>query len=137
LNYDALRAACSSFSTDLTARDYYGKTSCIDVILDHFDSCRDFILSCSFETLQVYLEQQNLMIDSDMSRFNMISMFFETVYGTPVALTLRKSPWPVLESFCIPDDFTVDDMPWLTTELTPWMTRLPRKLLIGRLKCVF
>ena len=69
-----------------------------------------------------------------MLRFNMISTFFKTTYGTPVALALRKSPWPILDSFSVPDDFAVDDMPWLAAELSPWMSRLPRKLLIGRLK---
>jgi hypothetical protein len=49
-------------------------------------------------------------------------------------LRLMLCPWPVLKTFCVPYDFTVDDMPWLTGELMPWMNRLPRKLLIGRLK---
>jgi hypothetical protein len=74
------------------------------------------------------------MIDLDMSQFNMISTFFETVYRTPMALVLHKSPWPVLETFCVLDDFTVDNMPWLMAELTQWMNRLPHKLLISRLK---
>jgi len=89
---------------------------------------------CSFETLQERLQKLNLTIGSDMLCFNMISTFFETTYGTPVALALRKSPWPILDSFSVPDYFAVDDMPWLAAEVSPWMSRLPCKLLIGRLK---
>jgi len=64
----------------------------------------------------------------------MISTFFETTYGTPVALALRKPSWPIRDSVSVLDDVIVDDLPWLVAELAPWMTRLPRKLLISRLK---
>jgi hypothetical protein len=58
-----------------------------------------------------------------MSRFDMISTFFQTMYGNPVALALQKSSWPVLESATIQDNSTVDDMPWLTTNLSLCMYR--------------
>jgi len=70
----------------------------------------------------------------DMSHFHMIFTFFETTYGDPVALALWKSSWPILESFPIQDDTTVDGMPWLTDDLSLWMTRVPRKLLLSKLK---
>ena len=99
LSYDVLLAASLRVSPNANARDCYGKVNCISIILDHFELCRDCCLTCSFRSLQECLQNLNSTIASDMSRFNMISTFFETTYGTPVALALRKSPWPVLILF--------------------------------------
>src|ERR1700691_286947 len=134
LSRDELRAASSRVCSLFSVRKHYDKMSCIDAILDHFDSRRNLFLSCSLISLRACLRDQNLTVSPCMSRFDMISTFFESTYGNPVALALRKSSWPVLESFTIQDDSTADDMPWLTADLSPWMTRLPRKLLISRLK---
>jgi len=134
LSRDELRVAASRVSTLYMAKKLHDKMSCIDIILDHFDLCRTSFISCSLAFLRVRLQELNLAISPNMSRFDMISTYFEAMYGNPVALALRKSPWPVLESFSIPDDSTSEEMPWLTSDLTPWMTRLPRKLLIGKLK---
>ena len=60
--------------------------------------------------------------------------FFETTYGEPVASALQKPLWPALKSFPIQDDVMAAGMPWLTEDLSPWMTRVPRKLLLSRLK---
>ena len=39
LSYDVLQAAYLQLSPHLMARNYYSKMSCVDIILDHFDSC--------------------------------------------------------------------------------------------------
>jgi len=111
LSYDVLRTVALCVSENAKARDCYGKTNCISIILDHFQLCRDCCLTCSFETLQERLRNLNSTLGPDLSRFDMISTFFESTYGTPVALALRKPPWPILDSFSIPDDFMVEDMP--------------------------
>jgi len=51
LSYEVLCAASLHVSMNLNARDCYGKTNCIDIISDHFESCRDSFLTCGFETL--------------------------------------------------------------------------------------
>ena len=108
--------------------------SCIDTILDHFNSYRLFFQTCDLTSVRLHLRESNLKVTPDMSRFSMISTFFETTYGEPVASALRKPLWPALESFPIPDDVTATGMPWLTEDLSLWMTRVPRKLLLSRLK---
>jgi len=117
------------------ARDCYSKMNCICIILDYLNSVEISILcvaSKHFKNVcKIWIQQ--------LAQTCPISIWFQHfwkqhTYGTPVALALCKSPWPILDSFSIPDDFTVDNMPWLTAELSPWMSRLPCKLLIGRLK---
>jgi hypothetical protein len=88
LSHDDLRAASLRDSTNAKARDCYGKMNCIDIILDHFELCRGWCLTCSFETLRERLQNLNLTIGLDMFRFNMISTFFKTTYGTNTEL-----PW--------------------------------------------
>jgi hypothetical protein len=108
--------------------------SCVNVILEHFDYHRTSFLSCSLASLRASLQKINERFTPNMSRFDMISVFFETTYGSLVASTLRKSLWPALDSFSISERSGMENMPWLTSDLTPWMTRLPRKMPIGRLK---
>jgi len=134
LSCDELRAASSRVSIHHTAKKHYDKTICVDIILEHFDSCRTSLISCSLAFLQTRLQNLNLTVSANMSRFEMITTFFETMYGNPVALALRKSSWPIQGSFSIENDSIHGHMPWLTADLSPWMNRLPRKLLLGRLK---
>jgi len=134
LSCDELRVASSQVSTHNTVQKHYDKMSCVNVILEHFDYHQTSFLSCSLAFLRASLQKINETVPPKMTRFEMISMFFESTYGSLVASALRKSPWPALDSFSISEESCMENMPWLTSDLTPWMNRLPRKILIGRLK---
>jgi len=79
LSCDELGAASSRVSTHHTAKKHYDKMSCIDIILEHFDSCRTSLMSCSLAFLRVRLQNLNLTVSPNMSRFDMITEESENV----------------------------------------------------------
>ena len=69
--------------------------------------------------------------NSHNSLLQLISIFFEAVYGDSVALLLRTLPWPTNQMFPDPSESHLQIMPWLSGELALWMKRVPRKLKLG------
>jgi len=113
---------------------HYDKLSCINLILEDFNSRSAFLSSCSTPGVCAYVHESNLSVSTNLPRYRLISALFETVYGPLVASTLRRSSWPVLDSFSPNERLVTDNMPWITNNLSPWMNRILRKLTIGRLK---
>ena len=134
LSHDALRAVASRISPVFSVGRHYDKLSCIDVILQDFESRSVFLSSCSTSAICAYVHEAKLLVSTNLPRHVLISALFETVYGPLIASTLRKSSWPALESFSINEELITNDMPWLTNDLSPWLTRIPRKITIGRMK---
>src|SRR5882762_8788051 len=134
LTRDELRAAVLRISTYFTPGKHYDKLSCMDAILDHFDSRRTSFSSCGLQSVYASLQELSPNSTSDMPRSFMMASFFDAAYGSLVASTLRKSSWPTQECYPIMDDSILNDMPWLTDDLSPWMNRVPRKLPIDTLK---
>jgi len=134
LSRDGLCTVASRISLLFSEGRHYDKLSCINLILEDFESRSSFLSSCSTATICTYVHEGNLLVSTNLPRYVLISAIFETLYGPLVALTLCKSSWPVLESFSISEQLVTENMPWLTGGLTPWMTRIPRKLTLRRLK---
>jgi len=134
LSRDGLRMVASRISPLFSEGRHCDKLSCINLILEDFESRSSFLSSCSTAAICTYVREENLSVGTNLPRYVLISAIFETLYGPLVASTLRKSSWPVLESFSISEQLVTENMPWLTGELTPWMTRIPRKLTLRRLK---
>src|ERR1700720_1843923 len=61
LRCDELRAASSHVCEHISVWRYYDK-SCIDNILDHFNSCRLFFLTCDLTSLHSHLRELNLKV---------------------------------------------------------------------------
>ena len=134
LSRDELRTVASRISPVFSAGKHYDKLSCINLILEDFDSRSAFLSSCSTSAICTYVHESNLFVSTNLPRYVLISALFETIYGPLIASTLCKCFWPVLESFPISKQLVADNMPWLTNNLSPWMTRIPCKLTIRRLK---
>jgi hypothetical protein len=134
LSHDELHTVASRISPLFWSGKHYDKLSCINLILDDFNSQSAFLSSCSISSIRAYVHESNLWVSTNLPRYVLISAIFETLYGPLVASTLCKSSWPVLESFSICEQLVTENMPWLTGDLTPWMTRIPRRLTLGRLK---
>jgi hypothetical protein len=134
LSCDELRTVASRILPVFLVGKHYDKLSCINLILEDFDSHSAFLSSCSTSSICTYIHESNLSVSMNLPWYVLISALFETIYGPLMASTLRKSSWPALESFSISEQLVTDNMPWLTNDLSPWMTRIPHKLTIGRLK---
>ena len=134
LTHDELWVAVSRISTRFTPGKHHDKLSCIDAILDHFHHWRSLLSSYDLHSVYVNLQQVSLISTSDMPRSFMIACFFDAAYGPLVASMLHKSPWSVQECYPIMDNSILNDMPWLTDDLSPWMNRVPRKLPMHMLK---
>jgi len=134
LGRNTLRMIASRVSPDFVNTKYYNKLSCINLILDDFNSHCAFLSSHGTSVIHTYLQQLNVNVSDEMARTIMISTFFEAVYRFSVAAALHKSPLAMMDSFPIHEQVVSDDMPWLMSDLSPWMTRVPCKLSIGRLK---
>ena len=134
LSRDELRTVASRISPNFWAGKHYDKLSCINLILEDFNPRPEFLSSSGTSAICAYVHESNLSLSTDLPRYILISALFETVYGRLAASTLRKSSWPALESFSIGEQLVTENMPWLTDDLSPWMTRIPRKLTLGRLK---
>src|ERR1700691_5224158 len=133
LSHDELCTVASRILPVFLVGKHYDKLSCINLILEDFDSHSAFLSSCSTSSICTYIHESNLSVSMNLPWYVLISALFETIYGPLIASTLRKSSWPALESFSISEQLVTDNMPWLTNDLSPWMTRIPRKLTIGRL----
>jgi hypothetical protein len=134
LSRDELHTVASHISPVFWSGKHYDKLSCINLILEDFNSQSAFLSSCSTSDICAYVHQSNLSVSTTLPRYRLISAIFNTVYGPLVASTLRNSPWPVLKSISISKQLVAKDMPWVTEDLSLWMARIPRKLTIGRLK---
>jgi hypothetical protein len=66
LTCDELRAAVLHISTHFTPGKHYDKLSCINAILDHFDSRRTLFSSCGLKSVYASLQELSLNSTSDM-----------------------------------------------------------------------
>jgi hypothetical protein len=134
LSRDLLRSAALRVCPDLAFTKVHDKLGCIDSILDDFVSRRSYLSSCVSESIYGCLRNLSVDISPDSPRSLMISTLFEAVYGPIVASSLRRSSWPANEFHPLRDDSILNDIPWLTDDLSPWMRRVPRKLSIDTMK---
>jgi len=81
LTHDELRAAVSCISTHFTPGKHYDKLSCIDAILDHFDSRCTSFPSCGLQSVYASLQELSPNSTSNMPHSFMITSFFDAAYG--------------------------------------------------------
>src|SRR6266436_121297 len=112
----------------------HGKASYVDYILPVFFSRCHFISTMTTDFLSYQLQQVHDGAVGSLPRALVITKLFESEYGCSIAYALRVPPWPVEYSFSDPDETFTQTLPWVIGELSDWMSRLPRKILLHSLR---
>ena len=81
----------------------------MDLILTDFESRCTYLSSSSTSAIYLYLQELDITVSTNIARSRLICTIFEAVYGSLAAAALRKSPWPVLETFSIQEQLVPDD----------------------------
>lgn len=118
LNQDKLWSTALCVFPDLPLTWVHDKLSCIDPILEDFVSHCSYLCSCASKFIHACLQNLSVDISPDSSHSLMISTLFEVVYGPIVASSLHRCSWPTDKSHPLRDDSILNDVPWLTDDLS-------------------
>jgi hypothetical protein len=81
LSRDELHTVAPCISPVFSVGKPYDKLSCINLILEDFDSHSAFLSSCSTSCICTYVHESNLSVSTNLPRYILISALFETIYG--------------------------------------------------------